>query len=392
MKLRGTVTHSCPLAPSRCQASVCNPTCMYKTKQPRGNSTRVAVVAAGHSHTQHTPKRGTHHTHATRTSQEPLHNATHARHARPPDSTSASQHSMPQHAAGREVAVEGTHTRQASKSAEVMSKAQQARSKKPVGRPQDKTPREQGTSTSASNLTTKIALLSSIWDVAHTTVQGSRQRGPGNAAAGFLLQHPHSPKPRCNKEAHRGIHTCNACAQHTPDTRTLVHSSGQNQPCGRLKPCTPFCGCCPPTHHPAAAALMMLHAAPRDHPPHIHHRPDTTHTHPSSLLQELQRRRPAPGAAQPSPPPQQLPPLSRVKNHARGVLPRQQAGPLVVLGQGAAACACQLCACEVCVCQLHALDVVLLLHQELSVLDEDVQGHGRLLEIDLKGASERVRE
>lgn len=112
--LRGTVTHSRPLAPSKCQASVCSPTCMYnKSKQPRGNSTRVAVVAVSCSHNHHThththnPREATHHTHATRTSQEPLHTATHARHARPPDSTPASQHSIAQHAAGREAALVG---------------------------------------------------------------------------------------------------------------------------------------------------------------------------------------------------------------------------------------------------------------------------------------------
>lgn len=39
--------------------------------------------------------------------------------------------------------------------------------------------------------------------------------------------------------------------------------------------------------------------------------------------------------------------------------------------------------CQVGICQLHALDVVLLINQLLSILDENVKGHGGLLEVDL---------
>lgn len=39
--------------------------------------------------------------------------------------------------------------------------------------------------------------------------------------------------------------------------------------------------------------------------------------------------------------------------------------------------------CQVGICQLHTLHVVLLIDQLLSVLDQDVQGHGGLLKVDL---------
>lgn len=73
-------------------------------------------------------------------------------------------------------------------------------------------------------------------------------------------------------------------------------------------------------------------------------------------------------------------------------LPRQQAGALVVLGQGGAASACQLSTCQVGISQLHALHIVLLLDQELAILDQDVQGHAGLLKVDLEGGGKGKSE
>lgn len=53
-QLRGTVTHSRTLAPSKCQASVCNPICLYKTKTAVRQQIRETVAAAGCSHNRHT--------------------------------------------------------------------------------------------------------------------------------------------------------------------------------------------------------------------------------------------------------------------------------------------------------------------------------------------------
>lgn len=219
-----------------------------------------------------------------------------------------------------------THGKPASR-LKVMSKAQTARSKKPVGRTQDRTPRVRAghTRASAGSLATKIALLFSVFGM-YSPHHSTRQRVEGRrdaAAELFLPQQPSQPqKPHCNKEPHRGIHMCNSCAQHTPDTRTLMCT-----PLVKMSPvvglstlCTPFRRRRPPTHTPPRCCCLddVTRAAPqRDHTINTSlHIP--THTRLSLACHSSRRRQLAPTATQPPPNRRPGPQTNRAKKPPRG--------------------------------------------------------------------------